>query len=320
MVAAALAKPGCFEFHEAPIPAPGPGQVCVRLEGCGVDAASVAAWLGDDAIEYPLALGAPGGEAWGRVFETGAGVSGLAPGDRVAVLTRSGFAQYAVADACRVMLLPESLDDVPFPSSALAGAVNVFRRSFIEKGDTVAVVGFGFLGALVAELAVLAQARVIAVGRRPFALRLAKQLGASMAVVQKDASESARTLEVIREMNEGALCDVVIEAAGASETLDLAAQLTRERGRLVVAGTHRDGSRRVDMDLWNRRGFDVVNAHESSTEILREGLNEAASALDCGLIDPRPLYTHRFSLARLDDALRLAAERPHGFMKALVYF
>lgn len=320
MAAAVLVKPGCFEFHEAPIPVPGPGQVCVRLEGCGVDAECVAAWRGGDALEYPMALGAPGGEAWGRVFETGEDVVGFAPGDRVAVLTRSGFAQYAVVDARQVALLPESLDDVPFPSWALAGAVNVFRRSFIEKGSTVAVVGFGFLGALVTELAVLAQARVIAVGRRPFALRLAKQLGASMAVVQKDAAASARTLEVVREMNDGDLCDVVIEAAGAGETLDLAAQLTRERGRLVVAATHRDGPRRVDMDLWNRRGFDVVNAHEVSTEILREGLNEAASALDCGLIDPSPLYTHRFSLARLDDALRLASERPHGFMKALVYF
>jgi len=298
---------------------PGPGQVVVKLEGCGVDAASVAAWRGDGRLEYPLPLGAPGCEAWGRVFETGEGVVGFAPGDRVAVLTRTGFAQYAVADSHRVVLLPESLDDSPFPSSALAGAVNVFRRGFIEKGSTVAVVGFGFLGALVTELAVLAQARVIAVGRRPFALRLAKQLGASMAVVQRDARDSAHTVELVREMN-GALCDVVIEAAGSNETLDLAARLTRERGRLVVAATHHDGSCPVDMDLWNRRGFDVINAREVSDEILREGLNEAASALDCGLIDPRPLYTHRFSLARLDDALRLASERPHGFMKALVYF
>jgi threonine dehydrogenase-like Zn-dependent dehydrogenase len=320
MAAAVLVKPGCFEFREAPIPVPGPGQVCIRLEGCGVDAASVAAWKGGDAFEYPLGPGAPGGEAWGRICETGEGVSGLAPGDRVAVLTQTGFAQYTVADASRVLALPDSLDELPFPSWPLAGAVNVFRRSFIEKGDTVAVVGFGFLGALITELAVLAEAKVVAVGRRPYALRLAKQLGASMAVVCKDAPEAARTVEVIREMNRGALCDVVIEAAGNSDTLDLAAQLTRERGRLVLAGTHRDGSRRVDMDLWNRRGFDVINAHEVSTEILREGLNEAASALDCGLIDPRPLYTHRFSLARLDDALRLAAERPPGFMKALVYF
>lgn len=317
MAVAVLVEPGIFEFRELPIPTPGPGQVCVKLEGCGVDAASVSAWRGDGFPEYPA--GTPGGESWGRVFETGEGVAGFAPGDRVAVLTRTGFAQYAVADCRRVVLLPESLDESPFPSSALAGAVNVFRRSFIEKGATVAVVGFGFLGALVTELALLAQARVIAVGRRPYALRLAKQLGASMAVVQKDAHDCARTVELVREMN-GALCDIVIEAAGVNETLDLAAQLTRERGRLVVAGTHRDGCCPVDMDLWNRRGLDVINAHEVSDEIWREGLSEAASALDCGLIDPRPLYTHRFSLARLDDALHLAAERPHGFMKALVYF
>lgn len=319
MAAAVLVKPGCFEFREAPIPRPGPGQVCIQLEGCGVDALCGAAWRGCDELEYPLEPGAPGGEAWGRVFQTGEGVSGLAPGDRVAVLTRTGFSQYVTADVRHVATVPESLDDMPFPSWALAGAVNVFRRSFIEKGATVAVVGFGFLGALVTQLALLAEAKVMAVGRRPFALRTARQLGASMAVTCRDESEASRAVEVVREMNGGALCDVAIEAAGAGETLDLAARLTRERGRLVVAGRHREG-RQVDMDLWTRRGFDVVNAHDSSPGILREGLAEAVSALDCGLIDPRPLYTHRFSMARLDDALRLSAERPHGFMKALVYF
>lgn len=320
MAAAVIARPGCVELCELPIPEPGPRQVCVRLEGCGVCSTSVAAWLGDEGFSYPLAPGAPGGEAWGRVVEVGEEVTGLSPGHRVGVLTGTGFAEYAVVDANRVVLLPESLDPMPFPAQALGGAVNVFRRSFIENGDTVTVIGVGFLGALLTQLAVLAGARVIAIGRRPFALRLAKQFGASIAVVQKEPADHPRVLETIREMNDGHWSDVTIETTGAQDTLDLAAELTRERGRLVVAATHRDGPRLVDMALWNQRGFDVINAHESSLEILREGMREAASAVECGLIDPAPLYTHRFSLARLDDALRLADERPAEFMKALVYF
>ena len=319
MAAAVFSKPGCVEFLQVPIPRPGPHEVRVQLEGCGICARSVAAWAGDEACQYPLVPGAPGGEAWGVVEAVGGEVTEVVPGDRVGVLTEKGFAEYAVVHADRLVVLPESLDAEPFPARALAGAVNVFRRSFIDKGNTVAVIGFGFLGALLTQLAVLAEARVIAVGRRPYALRIAKQLGATFAVVQKEESHSG-VMETIREMNHGEQCDVTIEASGMQGSLDLAAELTRDRGRLVVAGSHGDGPRLVDMALWNRRGFDVVNAHEPAPSILREGMREAAAAVDCGLLKPGPLYTHRFSLARLDDALRLAAERPAGFMKALVYF
>lgn len=317
MAAAVFLKPGSVAFHKVPLPSPGPREVRVRLEGCGVCPACIAAWQGEG--EFPYAPGAPGGEAWGRVDAVGAEVRGLSLDDRVGILTKTGFAEYAVVDAGHLVVLPESLDAEPFPARTLGGAVNVFRRSFIDKGDTVAVVGFGFLGALVTQLAVLAEARVLAVGRRPYALRIAKQLGAASAVMWKGGSED-RVAETVRELNDGKQCDVVIEASGVQEGLDLAAQLTRERGRLVVAGTHRGGLRSVDMGLWNRRGFDVVNAHESSPEILREGMREAAAAVDCGLLRPGPLYTHRFSLERLDDALRLVVERPAGLMKALVYF
>ena len=320
MAAAVFAKPGCIEFREAPVPLPQRNEVCVHLEGCGICAWSVAAWQGVEDGEYPLSPGAPGCEAWGRIEAVGDDVVGVAPGDRVGVLTEAGFAEYVVVDASRVVVLPENLDTEPFPAAALGGAVNVFRRSFIEKGDTVAVLGFGFLGALLTQLAVLAEARVIVIGRRPYALRIAKQLGAAAAIVQKEEEDHLRILETVREVNGGERCDVVIEASGIQDALDLAGELTRERGRLVVAGSHRDGPRLVNMALWNQRGFDVINAHESSPAILREGIREAAAAVDCGLLKPGPLYTHRFSMGRLDDALRLAAERPHGFMKALVYF
>ena len=320
MTAAVFAKPGCVELREAPLPVPGAGEVCVRLEGCGICRNSVAAWLGEDASPYPLAPGAPGGEAWGRVESIGEGVMEVTPGDRVGVLTETGLAEYAVVDAGHLVVLPDAIDAEPFPTRAMGGAVNVFRRSFIEKGDTVAVIGFGFLGALVTQLAVLSEAQVIAVGRRPFALRIAKQLGAAGAVVQNEETHPQRVAETIREINGGRPCDVAIEATGMQSGLDLAAEVTRERGRLVVAGSHRNGHRLVDMELWNRRGFDVINAHEAAPAILREGIREAATAVACGLLQPGPLYTHRFALERIEDALRLAAERPPGFMKALVYF
>src|SRR5207248_5809352 len=100
--------------------------------------------------------------------------------------------------------------------------------------------------------------------------------------------------------------------------LDLAAELTRERGRLIVAGYHQDGVRRVNMGLWNWRGLDVINAHERDAEIYIHGIRKAVQLVASGHLDPSPLYTHVFPLDRLDEALNATRDRPDGFLKALV--
>jgi threonine dehydrogenase-like Zn-dependent dehydrogenase len=114
------------------------------------------------------------------------------------------------------------------------------------------------------------------------------------------------------------LCDRAIEAVGKQQSLDLAAELTRERGRLIVAGYHQDGPRQVNMQLWNWRGIDVINAHERDAQVYMRGIRAAVDAVVSGQLDPSSLYTHRFPLDRLDDALNATRDRPDGFLKALV--
>jgi threonine dehydrogenase-like Zn-dependent dehydrogenase len=94
--------------------------------------------------------------------------------------------------------------------------------------------------------------------------------------------------------------------------------LTRVRGTLVIAGFHQDGRRSVDMQLWNWRGLDVVNAHERDAAVYVDGVRAAAEAVAAGVLDPSRLYTHEFPLAGLGDALATASERPDGFLKAVV--
>jgi len=113
-------------------------------------------------------------------------------------------------------------------------------------------------------------------------------------------------------------CDVCIEAGGVQETLDLASRLPRIRGRLVIAGYHQDGTRSVDVQSWNWRGLDVVNAHERDDAIRLEGMRAAAAAIAAGELDPSPLYTHLLPLERLGDAFELLRARPEGFVKALM--
>jgi threonine dehydrogenase-like Zn-dependent dehydrogenase len=110
----------------------------------------------------------------------------------------------------------------------------------------------------------------------------------------------------------------VIEAVGLQWPLDLGGELTAERGRLVIAGYHQDGPRQVNVQLWNWRGIDVVNAHERDPCVYAEGIAGAVDLMKAGVIDPAPLYTHRFGLDELGRALELTHTRPDGFVKALV--
>jgi threonine dehydrogenase-like Zn-dependent dehydrogenase len=309
--AAVIRESRSAELVEVPVPDPSAGEVRLRLEGSGVCGSDLAVWTGRPWFEYPRPTGAPGHEGWGVVDAVGEGVEGLSEGERVAGLSYKAYADYDLARAEDLVSLPEGVEH--FPGEALGCAVNVVRRSGIESGHTVAVVGVGFLGCVIGQLAANAGARVIAISRRPSALATAKEMGAAETIALEEP-----VLERVEELTGGDLCDVVVEAAGVQPTLDLAGPLTKTRGRLVIAGFHQDGSRQVDMQLWNWRGLDVVNAHERDPRVYVEGIREAAAAVSEGRLDPSPLYTHRFGLDEVDRALETAIERPEGFMKALV--
>ncbi len=315
MRAAVLAGPGRVRLDEVARPVPGAGQVRVRLEGCGVCASNLTPWAGPEWMRFPTEPGALGHEGWGVVDALGDGVEGLAVGDRGAALAYKSYAEYDLADADAVVPLPDALAGRPFPGEPLGCAMNIFRRSGIEAGQTVAIVGVGFLGAILTRLATDAGARVIAVSRRPFSLDVARAMGAAEAIPMEDHNA---IIGQVRELTGGVFCDRVIEAVGKQWPLDLAGELTRERGRLVVAGYHQDGPRQVNMWLWNWRGLDVVNAHERDPKIYLQGMREAVDAVASGRLDPGPLYTHRFPLGRLGEALDATRDRPDGFLKALV--
>lgn len=317
MRAAILTGPGQIRIGEVARPEPGPGQVRLRLEGCGVCASNLTPWAGPEWMQYPTEPGALGHEAWGIVDAAGEGVEEFAVGDRVAALTYKSYAEYDIADVSSVVRLPASLAGQPFPGEPLGCAMNIFRRSEIEARQTVAIIGIGFLGAILTKLATDAGARVIAISRRPFSLDLARRMGAAETIPMEDHHA---IVQRVKELTGGTFCDRVIEAVGKQWPLDLAAELTRERGRLIVAGYHQDGPRQVNMWLWNWRGIDVINAHERDPKIYMEGLREAVDAVASGRLDPSTLYTHTYPLDRLGEALDATRDRPDGFLKALVMF
>ena len=317
MRAAILSAPGEIRIEEVPVPEPGPGEVRLRLEGCGVCASNLEPWAGLPWMSYPGEPGGLGHEGWGTVEAVGPGVSAVAPGDRVAALSYRSFAESDLAGADRVVRLPDSLAGKPFPGEPLGCAFNIFRRSDVRVGQTVAIVGIGFLGAVLTRLASDAGARVIAISRRAESLALARHYGAAETVAMDDHSA---IVERVKQLTGDEMCARVIECVGKQWPLDLAGELVAFGGKLIVAGYHQDGPRQVNMQMWNWKGLDVINAHERDLQVQMQGLREAVEAVASGRLDPEPLYTHCYPLECLGDALDATRDKPEGFVKALVTF
>jgi NADPH2:quinone reductase len=291
------------------VPFPDPGHVRIKIQQCGVCSSNVPPWEGRTWFSYPLPPGAPGHEATGTIVDIAEGCMGSwAIGDRVAYIGERGFAEYENVPVTGLLFLPKELSE-DFLGEPLACAINIFRRAAIIPGQTVALIGLGFLGRLLVPLVLGRGARVITVTRRDAPLL--------SGVTSIQAKEPAEVIEEVTQLTEGKLCDVVVEATGHQQSLDLAAELTCVRGRLVIAGYHQD-RRQVNMQLWNWRGLDVINAHERAPAIYLEGMKEAMAAVSDGRWSLKGLVSHRFPLAELSEALRLAAERPPGFTKAVV--
>jgi threonine dehydrogenase-like Zn-dependent dehydrogenase len=311
LIAAVLARPKHFDLARGG-PAPlGARQIRFRVEGCGVCGSNLPVWEGRDWFQYPREPGAPGHEAWGIVEAVGADVTELRVGQRIACLSDHAFAETDVCDASAALPLPERLVDRPMPAEPLACAMNVFRRCGLEPADGAVVIGVGFLGALLIQLMASSGIRVLAVSRRPFARRIAEQCGAQATF---DFAEAEAIVAAIGPAG----CPCVIEAVGSQAALDLATRLVAVRGRLVIAGYHQDGPRMVNLQQWNWKGIDVINAHERDPEVYVRGMREAVAAvveqrlrLDC-------LLTHRFPLTAINEAFELAVRRPDGFLKAWI--
>jgi len=313
--AAQIAEPGTIDRVEIALPRPGPGEVRVQLEGCGICAYNLPVWEGREWFEYPREAGSPGHEGWGIIDAIGEGVKGFKLRERVTGLSYHSFATHDLFREENIISLPDFLADHPFPGEPLGCAMNIFERSDIFEGMTVAVVGCGFLGLLLIQLLKAAGCEVIALSRRDFSLEKAKQLGADHILPMKDHDQIIRQ---VQKLTRDRLCNRTIECTGKEWPLNLAIELTGTRGRLIVAGFHQDGMRSVNVQMLNWRGIDMISAHERDPARYLSGIEQAIRAIERGRMYPFDLITHQYNLENLSEGFRDLQQRPDGFIKGIM--
>ena len=247
-------------IEDAPVPEPGPGQIQVKIEACGVCHTDLHAAHGDWPVK-PNPPFIPGHEGVGYVSGVGAGVKNVKEGDRVGVpwlytacghcehclggwetlcesqqntgySVNGGFADYVVADPNYVGHLPDNLGFVELAPILCAG-VTVYKglkMTDTKPGDWVAISGIGGLGHMAVQYARAMGLRVAAVDIDPSKLRLAQELGAELVVNAMEVDPGTYLKKEVGGMH-GVLVTAVSRGAFAQ-----ALGMTRRGGTISLNG------------------------------------------------------------------------------------
>src|SRR5690606_11771643 len=219
--AAVIDKPGSITFVEIPKAQCKENELLVKMEGVGLCASNIPVWEGREWFTYPMSPGTPGHEGWGTIEQLGALVEDFEIGQRVAVLQGNAFAEYVTVPANDVVIIPPELNGLPFPGEPLGCLMNILERADIYKGQTVAIIGLGFIGLGLVKLCKQKGAKVVALSRRNFSLQSAAH-EADLCIRMEDHYQIKDT---INEFTGGNGCDRVIECTGKQWPLDLASEI-----------------------------------------------------------------------------------------------
>ncbi|MFF7735767.1 zinc-binding dehydrogenase [Streptomyces sp. NPDC007984] len=218
MRALVLDQPGpcdTLRMADLPVPDPGPGQVRIRVEACGLNPSDYQrAAHGIPEWTWPAVLGL---DVVGIVDELGAGVTNVRTRQRVAfhadIRERGGFAEYALADAQVLAPVPAGLDPAvaaALPSAGMTAYQAVVRRLHVTAEDTVLVTGgAGGVGGFAVQLAAMAGARVLSTASAGNAAYV-RGLGAEVVVDHRTEDVASR----VREVTEGRGVDAVVDTVG----------------------------------------------------------------------------------------------------------
>jgi NADPH2:quinone reductase len=275
-------------LEDVPSPLPAPGQVLVRVQAAGVNPVDTYVRSGTYAIKPTLPY-TPGRDLAGTVEAVGAGVTAVAPGDRVysdGVGDTSGsYAALAVCEAAHVHRLPERISfaqgaaiGVPYGTAWRA----LFFRAKVTAGETVLVHGAsGGVGIAAVQIARAHGLTVIGSAGTPEGLALVREQGAHVTVDHGDPDY----VDAIRETTGGAGVDVVLEML-ANVNLDRDLDLLAMRGRVVVIGNRG----RVEIDPRKAMGRDAailgMNIFNSPTSELASAHAGIGAGLDAATLRP----------------------------------
>ncbi len=297
-----------LQLDETPAPEPGPGEVRLRIEACGVNFADTLTVQGKYQ-EKPALPFAPGGEVCGVVDKLGEGGSGLKPGQRVAALIGTGgFAEYAIARAATCIPAPDGMpseDAAAFFIAYGTSHVALDYRARLKPGETLLVLGAaGGVGLTAVEIGKLMGATVIACARGAKRLEIAKEKGADHLI----DSGTTDIREAVKALG-GA--DVVYDPVGGDQFMAGLRSLKPE-GRILPIGFASGEIPQIPANLLLVKNIEVIGLYwgayaKFKPEVLTGSLRTLFGWWAEGKIKPH--VSNTVPLAQAQEALDLLAQR-----------
>ncbi len=318
-----------FRWEEVETPRIGPDEVLVKIRACGLCSTDV--WK---AMYHEAKPGSVlGHEASGEVVETGSSVVSLRVGDRVAVYHRAecGACYYckhgqetlcnqyrqqsifpgAFAEYIRVAprLVQKSIIKIPnemtYEEATLieptACCVRAVSKCRVSSDDSVLIIGDGPLGLLNAQVSKSMGASIVILsGHHDPRVEAAKRFGADYAFNSKKTSVKERVMELTEKRG----ADVVIVAVASTEAVQKSIDLVRDGGRICVFGDFRDVPQpnlSLDLKPIVHNSVSLLGSWGCSTQDYYAAFN----LMKTGRIRVREMITHRFTLNRFIEALKV---------------
>jgi len=303
-----------LEIQERPIPEPGPGQVLIHMETCGLCHTDIHAAHGDWPVK-PTPPFVPGHEGVGTVTKLGPGVSNRSVGDRGAIpwlghacghcdhcvsgwetlceeQQNSGysvdgaFAEYAVADATYVVQVPDAVTSFDAAPLSCAGVTTykAIKVAEISPSEKVVIFGIGGLGHLAVQYARLVGAEVIAVDVTEEKLELAKELGADHVI-------NAVTSDPVQVITDLGGADVAVALAVSPKAFQQAFASLRRGGRLVCVALPPEHEGTMLLPIFDTviKGIKVIGSIVGTREDLAEVFRLHALGRTRVIAEPRKL-------------------------------
>jgi NADPH2:quinone reductase len=311
VVCKAYGPPESLVLEDVPDVEPAPGQVVVDVKACGVNFPDALIIQGKYQFQPPMPF-SPGGEVAGIVSQVGPGVVGVAEGDRViAVSGFGGFAEQAVADAARLIPMPDGMDFITASAFVFTYGTSHYAlrdRAQLRAGETLLVLGAaGGVGLAAVELGKALGARVIAAASSDEKLAVCKEHGADDGI--NYATEDLK--ERIKQLTNGNGADVVYDPVGGPYA-EPALRSTAWGGRFLVIGFAAGDIPKIPLNLALLKGCSIVGVFWGSFTMRepkrnQELMQELLSFYGAGKIKPHIYAT--YPLERAADAINALVNR-----------
>jgi NADPH2:quinone reductase len=276
-------RPGeVLSLDDVPIPAPGPGELCVRVQAIPLNLNDLERITGGNMMLRPELPYSPGMEVMGVVDACGPGAEGRA-GERVVAMTKGahgGFAEYALCPSVSAFEMPEA---VPLPGAAALyfpfhlAWLGLFDRAELRPGESVLIhAAAGGSGSAAVQLAAKAGARVFASAGSDEKLKLCRELGAELAINY----ETSDFAEIVMEATGDLGVDVVFDNVGA-KVMEKSMRCLAYNGRYLMMGFASDKAvldekwlvpRRIATGNFKLCGVLLAYAPEGMARALKKGM------------------------------------------------